>query len=139
MDINSFNNRFVVTYIKSDFFSWTYCSIVPKSTVYKLLYTLIYITLALLSFSLVVGFILAFYNTKKMQNSINNIVEILSSAETNNVATTSHHEVKSDFDYIIQNILNIFIQQNYLKVQLSEKKYRLQVPELLALQSSFSL
>ena len=46
--------------------------------------------------------------------------------------------VRDEYGYIQQNILKTFLEQSYLKMQLSEKRYRLQSMELLALQSQIN-
>ena len=42
------------------------------------------------------------------------------------------------YGYIIRNLLEMFIQQNYLKVQISEKKYKMQTLEMQALQQQIN-
>ncbi len=46
--------------------------------------------------------------------------------------------MRDEYGYIQQNILKTFLEQSYLKMQLSEKRYRMQSMELLALQSQIN-
>lgn len=138
LESEEFGREFIVSSLGSDTFRWNYYSVVPRSTVYKLPYRLSLITLFLLLGTLAIGFLLALRNTRKLQGSVNSIIDMLEKAETEHAALPPSAEMKNDYDYIIQNILNLFIRQNFLKVQLSEKKYRLEVMELLALQSQIN-
>lgn len=46
--------------------------------------------------------------------------------------------ITNEYSYIINNILKTFIEQNYLKLQLSEKQFRMQAMQLMALQSQIN-
>ena len=48
------------------------------------------------------------------------------------------YSITDEYSFIIHNILKTFIEQSYLKLQLSEKQYRMQAMQLLALQSQMN-
>ncbi|HHV95653.1 MAG TPA: histidine kinase [Clostridiaceae bacterium] len=127
--------NYIISYMKSSIYNWQYVSIVPKNSAYALIKRLYYITFLLLAISLFVGFILALCMTKKICNSTNKIIDIFDKAIAGQISIKYPEKIKNEYDYIIYNIINIFKEHNYLKIQLSEKKLKLQVMELIALQS----
>lgn len=134
-----FKNRlFVVSQINSDRYSLKYISIVPRQTIYKVPNKLFLITVLFLLASLVLGFILSYYFTRKNYNNLKAIISTIESAENGAELPPLPSRVKDEYGYILQNIIKTFIEQSYLKVQLSEKKYKLKTIEMLALQSQIN-
>ncbi|BFT70126.1 sensor histidine kinase [Paenibacillus sp. P36] len=131
-------DTYIVTRLGSSRYGWTYMSIVPQRALYEVPFMIIQMTVVLLLFSLVVGFVLAFYFTKNRYKQLTNIIHILDSAENGSTLPQLPDRVKDEYGYIIQNIIKTFIEQNFLKVQLSERRYKLQVAQLTALQSQIN-
>jgi two-component system sensor histidine kinase YesM len=129
---------FTVSAIRSEQYGWSYLSIVPQKSLYKLPSSLIAFTFYLLILCAVLGFLLSIYFTRKNYNRISSIISILESAENGRALPAMTSRVKDEYGFIIQNILKTFIEQSYLKVQLSERKYRMQAMELIALQSQIN-
>lgn len=127
-----------VSILKSDRYKWNYISIVPYNSLYKQLEFLRYVTFFLLLMSAILGMGLAYYITRKNYKQIENIITILDSAEKGSELPAMPSRVKDEYGYILQNILKTFIEQSYLKVQLSERKYKMQLIQMVALQSQIN-
>lgn len=136
--INIDNYLYSVSSIHSSQYGWNYISIAPQKSLYKLPYSLKDATILLLMLSILIGLILAYYFTRKNYSQIERILFVLNSAENGDVLPPLPSRVKDEYGFIIQNILKTFIEQSYLKVQLSEKKYKMQALELIALQSQIN-
>jgi two-component system sensor histidine kinase YesM len=95
-------------------------------------------TLILLLVSFILGLILTFYLTRKNYKQISNIISIIDSAKNNQAIPEINSNTKNEFNYIIENLITTFIEQHYLKIQLSERKYKLENMELIALQSQIN-
>jgi two-component system sensor histidine kinase YesM len=96
------------------------------------------ITIALAFCSVLFSGLLAFWLTKKNYRQVFRIIQTLNSASAGKEETAKADKVTDLYGLIIHNILNTFLQQKYLKVQLSERKFKEQVLELRALQSQIN-
>ena len=88
--------------------------------------------------SLVFGLAIAFLLTRRNYRQLVTISSLIKSAEKNITPVKLPKKVKDEYSYIIQNMIAHFIEHQFIKTQLSEKKYRLQTAELLALQSQIN-
>ncbi|OOM63302.1 cache domain-containing sensor histidine kinase [Clostridium beijerinckii] len=132
-------NKFLSkTIIHSDRFSWNYISIIPEDALYYVSIRLGKYTIILLLVSFILGLILTFYLTRKNYKQISNIISIIDSAKKSQTIPVISSNTKNEFSYIIENLITTFIEQDYLKVQLSERKYKLENMELIALQSQIN-
>jgi two-component system sensor histidine kinase YesM len=136
--IKTANESYTVSQLNSAKYGLKYMSVVPQSALYQVPFTIIKITMLLLLLSFVLGFVLAFYFTKNRYNQISNIIHIIDSAEKGSPLPALPDRIKDEYGYIIQNIVKTFIEQSYLKIQLSERRYKLQVAQLTALQSQIN-
>lgn len=132
------NDSYIVSVLSSEKYGWHFFSIVPKSLLYELPTQLSMIALVLLILSLIVGTALAYHLGKKGYENIKTIIALLHSAEKGLPLSPLPRRGKDVYSYIIHRILKNFIEKNYLKVQLSEQKYRLKTLELTALQSQLN-
>lgn len=137
-DIKIDNESYVVSKVHSSQYDWFYISITPRSLLYSLSNALKIIMIQLLFISLVLAISLTYYLTRKNFNNVTNIISIIQSAEKGLTLPNIPPTNKSEYDYIIQNIIRTFIQQRYLTTQLSERKYKMKVMELLAMQSQIN-
>ncbi len=132
------SNSNLVSLLRSDKFSWKFISIIPHDELYKIPIMLFKLTSFLLFISFLLGLSLTYYLTKKNHKHIYSIISIIESAERELPLPSLPSKIKDEYAYIVHNILKTFIEQSYLKIQLSEKKYKLQAMELLALQSQMN-
>ncbi|MCU6793408.1 sensor histidine kinase [Paenibacillus sp. WQ 127069] len=136
--INAANESFIVSQLNSARYGWKYISIVPQRALYEVPFRIIQITMLLLLISFMLGLVLAFYLTRNRYKQIANIIDIIDSAEKGNPLPSLPERVQDEYGYIVQNIVKTFIEQSYLKVQLSERRYKLQVAQFTALQSQIN-
>lgn len=134
----SAGSSFVVTQLQSERYGWKYISIISQKALYQVPRQLNLATVLLLTLSFALGLVLSYYFTRKNYRHISNIISIIDSAESGKTLPPFPDRVKDEYGYIVHNILKTFIEQSFLKVQLSEKKYRFQALELLALQSQLN-
>lgn len=123
---------------ESEKYDWAFFSTIPKASLYKVTYQLSMVTLVLLLSSIVVGGIVAYYLTKKDFKQIQSIITILNQAEKGEPLPHLPSKVKDVHSYIIHKLLKNFMEQSYLKVLLSERKYKLQALELAIHQSQLN-
>ncbi|UQZ85146.1 putative sensor-like histidine kinase [Paenibacillus konkukensis] len=136
--IRSNGEDLIVNKLPSGRFQWTFVSIVPSSSLYDIPIRLSVTTIILLLLSFVIGTTLAYYLSRKNYNDLKTIISILDSAQNGRPLPPLPRQVRDVFSFIMQSILNNFIEQNYLKVQLSERKYKSQALEFAALQSQLN-
>jgi two-component system sensor histidine kinase YesM len=129
---------YAFSWVYSEKYRLKYISVIPLKKLYKVPAKLQMLTALLLFVSFSLGLALTYYLTKKNYHQVNDIIAIIESAENGLPLPQVPTLIKDEYSYITHNILKTFIEQNYLKVQLSERKYRLQVMELLALQSQIN-
>lgn len=135
---NSEGVSYIITKVVSKYNSWQYISIVPRNEVYRMPNKLVQITVVLLIVSFIVGLVLSNYFTSKNYRQLENIISIIDSAENGSPLPAMPSRTIDEYGYIQQNILKTFIEQSYLKTQLSERKYKFKAMELLALQSQIN-
>jgi two-component system, sensor histidine kinase YesM len=129
---------YIVSKHYSEKYGWTFVSFSPTASLYEVPIRLSMITLLLLLLSCIGGTILAIIFTKKNNNDIKLIITILNSVEKNAPLPPLPSREKNIYGYITHTILKNFMEQNYLKVQLSERKYKSQAMEFTALQSQLN-
>lgn len=137
-EFKSNKKTYVVSKIESSRYQLKYISIIPRTSLYKVPTQLVYIIMLLLFLSLLLGTVLSYNITRRIRKNINNIISIFVSAEKGEPLPELPSRVNDEYSFILQNIIKTFLNQSYLKVQLSEKKYRLKAAELTALQSQIN-
>lgn len=136
--IDTKSGKYIGCQLISDEYKWKYISLIPQSTLYAMPSKLTKFALTAMIISFIFGFILIYYLTRRNYTQVANIISILSSAEKGLSLPLPPDKIKDEYGYIIHNILKTFIEQSYLKIQLSERKYKLEAMELLALQSQIN-
>lgn len=132
------DDTFIISQLKSSRYNWRYISIIPQRVLYKAPNEIQKLTIIILISSFILGLIVTFYLNKKNDRRIQDIISIINSANENAPLPALHSTIKDEFGFIINNILQKFIERKYLKLQLHERQYKQQVAELLALQSQIN-
>lgn len=132
------NKASVFSEILSQKYGLKYISIIPHQELYKIPLRLIKITFVLLILTFFISLSLTYYFTKKNFKRIQEIVNIIESAANGQELPSLPLQIRDEYNYIIYNVIKSFIEQNYLKVQLSERRYKLHTMELLALQAQIN-
>ena len=107
-------------------------TLLPQSTFYMTALENAYHMILLLMLILIMIIIMAYILSLNSYHQLHQVVEWFDQAE--------HHQAlippgkKDMYSQILQNIIRIFLENDYLQVQLSERKYRQKAAELQALQ-----
>ena len=111
-----------------------FISLVPESQVYGLLKKIIlFVAIALLA-AFCMSFAISYSLTKKSFRQIDRILEMLQNAEKGVYDIKKPAYFRDEYDTILNNILDTFIKNSYLNMQLNESKLRQKTAELIALQ-----
>lgn len=79
--------------------------------------------------------ILAWFKTRHDYKYLNRLISVFTEPESAvRQPPVSRSFQSGPFDFILMNVINLFIEQNYLRVQDSEKEARLQLWKIEALQ-----
>ncbi|MFS0725407.1 cache domain-containing sensor histidine kinase [Paenibacillus sp. 1P07SE] len=120
---------------------WRYVSLVPEQAMHPVAFRLSEFTVYVVLLSFLLGLALTYYLTGRSLRHIRRMIAIIKSAEKGlplPQLPSAPRSTDDETNYIIQTMTRNFIEHHYLSVQLSEKKYRLQAAELLALQSQMN-
>lgn len=128
----------LMTMLKSDKFNWTYISFILSSDLYSIPERILILTLAILCIVVIAGLNLAYSLTRKNYRQIENIIDVFQAAEKGKPLPPISESEGDEYSYILQSALKTFIEQDYLKMQLSLKQLSLKNAELLALQSQLN-
>jgi two-component system sensor histidine kinase YesM len=111
--------------------------VVPKSSMYELPDYLFRMYILYICLSLVAGISLSLYFANNSNKQIRTILAIFNSAKEGkfHVVENRMPVIKNSYQYILYNIINAFIEKDYLTTQLSERKYKARLDEMVALQS----
>lgn len=122
----------------TDRLGWHLVSVIPKRSLNQLPLTLVF-TISLLSIvSFLICSLVAIWLTNRNYRQVFGIIHILESADSTLPVKRSFGQVRDIYDLIIKNIVETFVEQKYLKVQLSERKYKMKAFEFRALQSQMN-
>lgn len=107
----------------------------PKNRIYENALALTGMYIAVTLAAVAVAFLLAFFQTQHDYRYLDRIIRVFQSPDMALKTAGLFPEKKSSpFDYILMNIIRLFIEQDYLKIQDSEKNAKLQLSKMQALQ-----
>lgn len=129
---------YIISKVYSDKYGWNFVSVTPQFVLYKIPNRLKLLTTVIIMLSFLLSVILAYFLTRKNYRDIKSIVTTLDHAKKGKTHISQAPPSTDVYNYIIQRILKTFIEHNYLTVQLSERKFKMQALELLALQSQIN-
>jgi two-component system, sensor histidine kinase YesM len=119
-------------------FHWRYLSLTPHQSLNQVPFRLSTYTGWLVLLSLVLGMAVTGILTWRNMRHIRRLISIIHHAEQGIALPDVSLKTSDEYGYISQKVITTFIERHYLTVQLSEKKYRLQAAELLALQAQIN-
>ncbi|WP_171651878.1 sensor histidine kinase [Paenibacillus foliorum] len=118
---------------------WNLISVVPKDSLYSLPRTIVYMTVILSLFSLLLSSVYALWITRRNYRQIAQIAGILESADRPAQPIPDiPSKINDVYEWIIKSILETFLEHKYVKIQLSERKTKMELLELKALQSQMN-
>lgn len=130
---------YLITKHHSSTSGWKYVSIVQTNILYKVPIILKRITISLSIISFILGILIVIYFSHKNISHLRNVISIIQSAKNGQQLLPNPNQFKdAEYQYIVENIIKSYVEQNQLKMELTEKKYQLQSAEILALQSQMN-
>lgn len=138
LTVKTDKDSYIVSKIHSPRYSWNYISIVPQSSLYQVPVLIIKVAITLLVLSIVIGFAFALIMTRKNYRQISGIIRIIQLAESERPLPSTVPRYNDEYGLIVHKIVKTFIEQSYLKVQLSERRYKLQAAQMTALQAQIN-
>lgn len=134
----STGESYVVSKIDSDEYDLSYVSVTPSNRFYQLSTNLLILTVALVLVSLVLGIILTYYISRRNHRHLTRVLQTIENAEKGMPIPRLPEKITDEYSYILQSMIKSFVERSSLKIQLTEKKYMLQMMELMALQSNIN-
>lgn len=107
---------------------------VPYRTVNQALFSNMRTLIFLICVTTVASAYLAYDRAARNYNQLYGIIDIFDRAEKNLKLPQRSEESGNVYDQILNNIIRTFLDNSYLKMQLSERKYRLTAAQVQALQ-----
>lgn len=122
----------------SDELGWNYCLAIPRIFAYQVPNRLSNMAAGLILLALFLSTVTSWFFAKKNYRSLMGIVDIFDKATHGEELPKLSRRTTDVYDYILYNIVETFLQNDFLQVQLSERRYRLQAMELMALQAQIN-
>ncbi|RXZ76577.1 hypothetical protein EBB07_34650 [Paenibacillaceae bacterium] len=129
---------YVVSKLDSDSYDLQYISVTPSRHFYQLSTNLLYLTVALVIVSLILGLFLTYYISRRNHRNMMRVLLTIDNAEKGMPIPRLPEKVTDEYSFILQSMIKSFVERSSLKIQLTEKKYMLQMMELMALQSNIN-
>lgn len=116
-------------------YGFSYLLMTPKTEIYATTIHLTSMYALITCIAIAVAGILAWFKTRHDYKYLNRIISVFTEPESAvRQAPVSRSFQSGPFEFILMNVINLFIEQNYLRVQDSEKEARLQLWKIEALQ-----
>lgn len=112
----------------------TIVNLVPEREIYATLFDNIQIIILMVLVTAVSSALLSYYRAIHNYNQLSQIMDIFDKAEKNEALPEFSSHEWDLYSKILNNLVHTFVQNSYLKMQLSERKYRQMAAELIALQ-----
>lgn len=126
--------KFLMTEVYSSKYGLYFISLVPEKEIYSLLGKIIFFVGIAVLITFCMSFFLSYSLTKKSFHQIDVILNTLKDAENGVYVNHELSVFRDEYDTILHNILNTFIKNSYLNLQLNESKLLQRTAELTALQ-----
>lgn len=116
-------------------YGFSYLLLTPKSEIYE---TTIHLTgayVTVIFLAVIAACLLAYFKTRHEYKYLNQIIAAFSDpADAVHMAKPGKKTASSPFEFILMNVIRLFIEQDYLKIQDSEKDAKLKLWKMEALQ-----
>lgn len=134
--LNQDYEAYVASYLQSPrSYGFSYLLLTPKSKIYETAISLTSMYIFMTLTACLAACLTAFFKTRHDYKYLGKIISAFSSPDT--AVKKIQPDVKrssSPFEYILLNVIRLFIEQDYLKMQDSEKAVKLQLSKMQALQ-----
>jgi len=129
-------NSYTVSYFHSPrSYGFSYLLLTPKKEIYQTTTSLIKMYIIIILSAILIACLLAYFKTRRDYKYLNKIITVFSSPDTSLREIKPTSKINSNpFEFILMNIIHLFIEQDYLKMQDSEKTAKLQLAKIQMLQ-----
>lgn len=117
---------------------WSYYLAVPQAMAYQVPNRLTRMAAGLICLALFLSTATSYFFARKNYKSLMGIVDIFDKATHGQELPALSRRTSDVYNYILYNIVETFLQNDFLQVQLSERRYKLKAMELMALQSQIN-
>ncbi len=112
--------------------------LIPNEVYYRDV-TVLHVMVVLFIFvALAIGIRLSFVMAKRNIRSLELVVSTINAAESGHVLEIPENTLEDQYDYILQNVLTMYVQRNLLKDQINEDKYTMKTMEMKLLQAQIN-
>lgn len=133
-DIQLGNMEYMVSLIQTSQKGYYYLSLTPQKNLYAEFQSLIRVYFLIATVAFLISCCLAMLTTRNDYKKLQSIINIFDDAENSKYHNPSKNKKFDPYHLILENVINLFIKQKYLQVQIDNKQYQLQLAELRALQ-----
>lgn len=107
---------------------------IPEKTVLSYLYVNMQAIILIIAVTILSSIVLSYYHAIRSYKQLYSIIEIFDRAETGQEIGAGEIKEHDIYSQILNSIVQTFIKNSYLNMQLSERKYKQMAAELMALQ-----
>ena len=132
IDINEGHSTIFSTEI--DNFNCVLTSIIPNKELFSYEYNLLFVTIMISIVCIITSLSASLYCSYRMTNRINDIITLLKNSSDSHLVDRTKPYKNDVYGYITNHLIRTFLQNDYMKIALNEKKMELKVQELSALQ-----
>jgi len=130
--------RWVAARLASRRHGWTYLSFTPADRFYGVSRPLRLLNIAVVALAALGGTLVTFWASRRSFRSIEGVLDVVDAADRGGPLPPVPAKTDRGFSHVTYSILRTFLEHQYLRVQMSERRYRLKTLELLALQSQMN-
>ena len=129
------NNKKYLFYIQPDDYNQTFLvSLISHDVFAARIFEYVKLVIAILLINFLIVMLLAWITTKSAFKHITYLVNVFSAAERGETIKEPQPIVKDEYNLILNNVLFLFIKNNQMQANLTEKQHQNQIAELMALQ-----
>ena len=134
--VNLDYKSYTATYLPSPrSYGFSYLLLTPRNEIYRTAISLTSMYIIITLAAIAVACMIAFFKTRHDYKYLDKIISVFSTPDTAvNQIRQPKKGSSSPFEYILFNVIRLFIEQDYLKMQDSEKAAKLQLSKMQALQ-----
>lgn len=135
------DQSYVVSYHESDHYGWRYISLVPTESLSVVSTQLSGVIVFIVFIAAVLGIAMTYFVTRRYVNHIRMIISMIKSAESHQLHPAYSARMKQsddEYGFILRRILQNYIDQKNLQIEVSENRYKLKETELIALQNQIN-
>ncbi len=121
-----------------NYYGWKIVSLIPEKSLTYVYDTIRNLIVLLLALSLVMGFLITLSLMRRNSKRVAAVTALFEQAERGEAPIVPPRERHDEYDYMIQTLIQTFLNERYAKLQLSERETRLENLELKTLRAQIN-